>query len=548
MQKDEHRILQHGDEVSFVIPSSTHKLADTLPSYLVRYVKHDAATQEFLVTQFVDGNAPSLSDSDLNSQESDRKRKLEEDEDTEHSENKRIKLDHPNEQENAEYLQFVQVNKSQIKEELATEDESLIETELQKRFNEQQNKDTTMNEETNENTNEAEEEEKEKGKKPMDEATKRMLALFGATSQDLDEESQEDDLLKELSCGICSEVFYKPVSVVPCLHNFCAPCFSEWRDSSHDTCPQCRGPIRQIRKNHGIANLVEGYLKMKPHLRRSAELLEQLDRKNTITDDILRGDQGNDDGSDDSDNEDSDEDTPVHHHHRNRLAPFNPPFAVQVLCRECATANPIDNFQCTQFQVHVNCTACRTMMPVRDNLPPERTQQCRMCLAYFCNLYFGSPMCGTQGLHKLSERTDVQVIPSHCLSNNQYEREILLANMRQNNTTPQQVYNTCMTELRNGTYHVGRERQPMIDTHGNDAVLCRNCTMTVFSDLVFDYRKSIPQDQLPRSVTGRADCWYGRDCRTQSHNSRHASSFNHACDNTSHQRGGGASAPPSQDN
>lgn len=31
-----------------------------------------------------------------------------------------------------------------------------------------------------------------------------------------------------LICSICREVLYNPVSLVPCLHNFCAGCYSGW--------------------------------------------------------------------------------------------------------------------------------------------------------------------------------------------------------------------------------------------------------------------------------------------------------------------------------
>lgn len=29
-------------------------------------------------------------------------------------------------------------------------------------------------------------------------------------------------------CGICHDIMYKCVSLVPCLHSFCGPCYSGW--------------------------------------------------------------------------------------------------------------------------------------------------------------------------------------------------------------------------------------------------------------------------------------------------------------------------------
>lgn len=64
----------------------------------------------------------------------------------------------------------------------------------------------------------------------MDEETKRILALFGES--DSLEESQEDPMQQNLTCGICSNIFYKCVSVLPCLHNFCGSCYSQWMVSA----------------------------------------------------------------------------------------------------------------------------------------------------------------------------------------------------------------------------------------------------------------------------------------------------------------------------
>lgn len=38
----------------------------------------------------------------------------------------------------------------------------------------------------------------------------------------------DDPMAKELTCTLCSKIFYKCITLNPCLHNFCAPCYSEW--------------------------------------------------------------------------------------------------------------------------------------------------------------------------------------------------------------------------------------------------------------------------------------------------------------------------------
>lgn len=52
-------------------------------------------------------------------------------------------------------------------------------------------------------------------------------------------------------------------SVQPCMHTFCAACYSGWMERS-SFCPTCRCPVERIRKNHILNNLVEAYLLQHP--------------------------------------------------------------------------------------------------------------------------------------------------------------------------------------------------------------------------------------------------------------------------------------------
>ncbi|KAG0240328.1 hypothetical protein BGW41_007041 [Actinomortierella wolfii] len=63
--------------------------------------------------------------------------------------------------------------------------------------------------------------------------------------------------------------------------------------------------------------------------------------------------------------------------------------------------------------------------------------------------------------------------------------------------------------------------------------LCHQCQVDYFRNgPVYQWRKSIDPAQLPPRVTARANCWYGRGCRTQHnrHNPGHAQRLNHICD------------------
>lgn len=54
-------------------------------------------------------------------------------------------------------------------------------------------------------------------------------------------------------------------SLQPCMHAFCAACYSGWMERS-SLCPTCRCPVERICKNHILNNLVEAYLIQHPGL------------------------------------------------------------------------------------------------------------------------------------------------------------------------------------------------------------------------------------------------------------------------------------------
>jgi len=94
------------------------------------------------------------------------------------------------------------------------------------------------------------------------------------------------DYDENLTCTICSEIFHEAVSVQPCLHSFCAGCYSEWMDQSNE-CPICRLKVDRISKNHMLNNLIEVYLKNNPDKKRSQSEIEKLNEKNKITHDMV---------------------------------------------------------------------------------------------------------------------------------------------------------------------------------------------------------------------------------------------------------------------
>ena len=389
-----------------------------------------------------------------------------------------------------------------------------------------------------------------KQKKSLSEQDKKLLALLGATDSDMEESQEDDAMANELTCPICSGIFYRPVSVIPCLHNFCSSCLSSWLNPSNNNsyfgqnmnCPTCRATIQEVRKNPTLNNLTETYLKTHPKQDREKEEKEEMDKKDAYinkTDLVLykRNNNNNDDSDSDSDDDyhrrrrnrrdetssdesDSDDDTPVR------------------VCDECTNPNPIDNYQCTAHALHNSCSTCNCRLAFRHHdtsLSPDRRQNCELCGMIYCNLYkqvtnTQSP-CYISGIHKLKEHTSIISLPSTCLNNNQVERDILIDYIRTKNITVQDVYNTCMTKVESGTY-----THPSYPNFTTDSRFCQSCAYKYFNELIYCYRAEIDSADLPATVTSRPTCWYGRDCRTQIHNRGHASRFNHISENTSNNR------------
>lgn len=73
----------------------------------------------------------------------------------------------------------------------------------------------------------------------------------------------EAEMESNLQCSICMEIIYDCISLQPCMHSFCAGCYSDWMPKS-DACPQCRNKVDAIRKNHMINNIIDAYLKDHP--------------------------------------------------------------------------------------------------------------------------------------------------------------------------------------------------------------------------------------------------------------------------------------------
>lgn len=89
------------------------------------------------------------------------------------------------------------------------------------------------------------------------------------------------DLDEVIICPICTEVIYKCVALMPCFHNFCMACFSDWMLKKAE-CPVCRQPTTVVMKNHAMDGVIEAFLEANPGQRRAKEEIEEMDARDRL--------------------------------------------------------------------------------------------------------------------------------------------------------------------------------------------------------------------------------------------------------------------------
>ncbi|KAF3850588.1 hypothetical protein F7725_012360, partial [Dissostichus mawsoni] len=225
----------------------------------------------------------------------------------------------------------------------------------------------------------------------------------------------------------------------PCMHVFCAACYSGWMERS-SLCPTCRCPVERIRKNHILNNLVEAYLIQHPEKCRSEQDLKGMDGRNKITQDMLQP----------------------------KVERSSQPL---VECR-----------QCPSFSRDISLP-----MPDRRAEPNNEqrlAQQCVLCQRPFCHMYWGCQRIGCQGcLARFSELNLTDKCLDGVLNNNNYESEIL--------QSWRDVLQESLQALQQGNYYLSDCRI------SPNAILCYCCGLRSFKELAYKFRQNIAAPELP---------------------------------------------------
>ncbi|KAG7489352.1 E3 ubiquitin-protein ligase CHFR [Solea senegalensis] len=408
---------------------------------------------------------------------------------------------------------------------------------------------------------------------PQTSSSEVVSAIKGSVNSKPHVESIKTDKMEEtLTCVICQDLLHDCVSLQPCMHVFCAACYSGWMERS-SLCPTCRCPVERIRKNHMLNNLVEAYLIQHPEKCRSKEDLKSMDSRNKITQDMLQpkversfsDEEGSSDylyelSDNDSDSSDISQplvlcrECPGYRGDVSQLlfptgsnywfagvvpppTPASPKPATEEGSAKSAAEQPSTSsdvpsapqeFCCPPQGCHVLCTCCLSPMPDRhteqnsQQVPP---QQCMLCQLPFCHMYWGCQGLRCQGcLARFSELNLTDKCLDGVLNNNNYESEILQNYLSSKGKSWRDVLQEAVQGL--------QDNYRLTDCRiSANTVMCLCCGLRAFKELAYQYRQKIPPSELPAAVTSRPDCYWGRNCRTQV-KAHHAVKFNHICEQT----------------
>ena len=96
-----------------------------------------------------------------------------------------------------------------------------------------------------------------------------------------------EDFGSEMECSICLDYIYRCVTAMPCLHNFCAACLSDYMQKSK-LCPLCTEEFWAVKKNANMNNIIENFLKQNPSKRRPQKEYEDMDRRDQIKQETVK--------------------------------------------------------------------------------------------------------------------------------------------------------------------------------------------------------------------------------------------------------------------
>jgi hypothetical protein len=393
----------------------------------------------------------------------------------------------------------------------------------------------------------------------------------------------------DLMCGICMGVLERPYTVIPCLHTFDKQCLVDWW-KDHGDCPMCRMPSTSARFSFqlkGIIDRVDRKRKKKREIGPDGDNYDQQDicpfgrapPPRPATHDDQDDDEENEDENDedeDEDEEDEEEDDEPIHTTGDLVYPCPSCYPNNGRGYDCPVPipQPTDaDVQAMQLQVgagylvgppsrqnavypvpiefarqrnvvgldgHVQCLSCRFYMPKDFNVDES---QCSACKKHCCYRFDPAGCFHGAELRPVNDLNSQNLTPYVLfgyihhpnLRTNASERDIFVRYLQQQAITVNKILEDVV-ELKREDEGDNNEEKWLADKR-----LCAGCVSEAARDKLYEWWiRERAKGHLDAAARDRDDCWYGYECRTQTHNVRHAGNLNHICDNTSaaRRRGG----------
>lgn len=361
--------------------------------------------------------------------------------------------------------------------------------------------------------------------------------------------------VQQLKCSFCLEVMYKPVSLLPCLHNFCGGWYADWMVKRNE-CPECRDKVKQIKRNHMINSMIEQYLKKNPDQEKSKEIKDDQDEKdwfdnNVVTyqnakklkkehDEKVAEDKKNNknkkpepkdkdkeaNAKEEEKEEDKEEDKKENKEEEKKKEEEKQPVRKPPNKREWRNWDKaINGFQWSNDTRHVVCSAWKQVFPISGK--PGINIQWIWWRQYFWHQHWN---CKNHARNKVSilHMLPFAGITANSLFKNQYEQRVLKDYIKFKGFSVIQFRDNMLNKCD------AAADWEINDALGGTQILAKNSSVwmnwanDVWERVIYWYREAI-HNELPQNVKSRSDWWYGFECRTQIHNFSHASRLNHIC-------------------
>ncbi|KAF8262265.1 hypothetical protein EI94DRAFT_1780062 [Lactarius quietus] len=349
---------------------------------------------------------------------------------------------------------------------------------------------------------------------------------------------------RELLCGCCSAVLYRPVIVYPCQHYFCGSCCLLWVRNGGTNCPACRSTSTSVSPSRVLQIMVDVLLRADPSRARTDREKQQADEiyRPGLTFRIPTPREASPEPTIPQSGEFA---RPCPHCIPGNRHGWQCPNPVPDPSADPEHAWPMEE---GAPPGHASCGNCENLLAI----DAPTTTKCDMCQVYFCGIGVqhrcvavfleNAQPHGMTDVGDLIQSTEVY----ECFDGNAVEVEIMLDYLGNQHITPRHIYGEILQYIQSQPRMFAPliELDLFLDVHnvppgpepGIDAPRERICRMCATEVLLYGLKDWWVRERkkgfLDTSVTERPDCLEGPTCRRQKEHV-HAREFNHVFDSTS---------------